>query len=356
MKVLIIEDNPDHLELIEDALNLIEDVRAEISSAETISLGNHLLLSGKFDVCLCDLQLPDSRIEETIEWLGAQNFSTPIIILTSLNNLQIAKDLLNQGIQDYIPKNDISPQLLYRTCRYAIERWRHQQIIEEHNQDMKAFCASLSHDFNGQINHIKLISDILKTDLEERVTLTLEEKNWFKYLNTSTTAIHELVSSLQQYLLVGSTKRTFEQINLTDIVNEVSELLKESLETDFVLNIEKPLPIIQGNTGLIHLLFHNLISNGIKFNENVPKISLSSEENGRIVSVSIQDNGIGFDTDKTKEMFTPFKRLADKSKYPGSGIGLSIVKQVIEHHRGSIQVESELGLGSRFVISFLKSD
>ncbi|XPF93178.1 ATP-binding protein [Colwellia sp. RE-S-Sl-9] len=354
MKVLIIEDNPDHRELIEDALNLIEDVRVKISSADTAQLGKSMLLDGEFDVCLCDLQLPDSKIEETIEWLGSKHFSLPIIILTSLNNLQIAKDLLNQGIQDYIPKNDISPPLLYRTCRYAIERWRHQQSIEEHNKNMKAFCASLSHDFNGQINHIKLISDILKTDLEARVTLTPDEKNWFKYLNTSTTAIHQLIYSLQQYLLVGSAKKSFELIDLTEIVNGVAESLKESTETDFILNIDNPLPVIQGNAGLIHLLFHNLINNSIKFNERVPNITLSSIENGRIVSISIQDNGIGFDPLKTKEMFTPFTRLADKSKYPGSGIGLSIVKQVIEHHRGSIQVESELGVGSRFIINFLR--
>ncbi|WP_077339156.1 hybrid sensor histidine kinase/response regulator [Pseudocolwellia agarivorans] len=356
MKVLIIEDNPDHRELIEDALHLIKDVRVKISSAATAESGKSMLLNRNYDACLCDLQLPDSTIEETIEWLGSQRFSTPIIILTSLNNLQIAKDLLNQGIQDYIPKNEISPQLLYRTCRYAIDRWRHQQVIEEHNKDMKAFCASLSHDFNGQINHIKLISDILKTDLEARVTLTPDEKNWFKYLNTSTTAIHELVYSLQQYLLVGSTKRVFELVNLADVVNEVVELLKESVDKDFTLNIKTPLPTIKGNAGLLHLLFQNLIGNSIKFNENVPEIFLSSKENGRIVSIYIQDNGIGFDVEKTKEIFTPFKRLADKSKYPGSGIGLSIVKQVIDHHRGSIQVESEIGVGSCFILNFLKEN
>ena len=141
-------------------------------------------------------------------------FRCQSVILTSINSIQIAKTLLSKGIQDYISKDDISPQLLFRTCRYAIDRWKHQREIETYNKDMKAFCSSLSHDFNGQIIRIKGVSNILKLDLEERLVLTPGELTLFEYLNNSTAEIHQLVDDLQHYLAMEYTLKSDEIIDL----------------------------------------------------------------------------------------------------------------------------------------------
>lgn len=354
MKILIIEDNEDHFELINDALEKIEDTTIFSLLVNTIAEGESQLLTNKFDICLCDLRLPDSTIKQTIEWLSLGDFSTPIIILTSINSLPIAKNLLNQGIQDYIPKNEITPQLLYRTCKYAIERFKHQQVIENHNKDMQAFCSSLSHDFNGHISRIMGISKLIQADFKQKTTLTVEEETWFDYLNTSTTEIHQLVKDLQQYLSLNYVDKTFQLVDLNEVINKVSNSLEASVEKSFTVNIDNTLPTISVNSALIHLLFYNLLSNSIKFNENKPIITLSSNENEHSYCISVQDNGIGFDKDKAKEMFKPFKRLANKEKYSGSGLGLSIIKRVLEIHNAHIDIQSNIGMGSIFVISFKK--
>ena len=356
MNILIIEDNSDHLAFITDVLDSITEFDVVVSSAETIAEGNKLLLNERFDICLCDLHLPDSSIDETVEWLGSQSFPVPIIILTSINSVEIAKTLLNKGIQDYIAKDDMSPQLLYRTCRYAIERWKHQRDIESYNKDMKAFCSSLSHDFNGQIIRIKGVSSMLKLDLEERVKLTAGEETLFDYLNQSTTEIQQLVEDLQQYLSMEYTENSNVMVDLNRVIHKVTKSLTAAHPHKFIVNTENTLPHIYGNNSLMHLLFQNLIGNSIKFNQDVPVITISSQTKGNIHQIKVQDNGIGFDVDKATEIFKPFKRLAHKNSYTGSGLGLSIVKRIIEKHKGSIKVESEINKGSCFIMSFLKSN
>ncbi|MDO7085267.1 ATP-binding protein [Pseudocolwellia sp. AS88] len=354
MNILIIEDNSDHLDVITDALESITEVNVNIIAASSLAEGNRLLLTERFDACLCDLNLPDSPLEQTVEWLATRSFPVPIIILTSINSLQIAKTLLNKGIQDYISKDDISPQLLFRTCRYAIDRWKHQREIETYNKDMKAFCSSLSHDFNGQIIRIKGVSSILKLDLEERLELTPGELTLFEYLNNSTAEIHQLVDDLQHYLAMEYTLKSDEVVDMNRVISKASAALKASVDKEFVINVEKSLPKFRGNATLLHLLFHNLFSNSIKFNENSPVITISFEETDQLLQISVKDNGIGFNTDKSHEIFTPFKRLAHKNSYNGSGLGLSIVKRIIEKHDGSIKVESEIDKGSLFTLNFIK--
>jgi len=354
LNILIIEDNSDHLDVITDALESITEVDVNIIAASSLSEGNRLILSERYDACLCDLNLPDSPLEQTVEWLATHSFPVPIVILTSINSIQIAKTLLSKGIQDYISKDDISPQLLFRTCRYAIDRWKHQREIETYNKDMKAFCSSLSHDFNGQIIRIKGVSNILKLDLEERLVLTPGELTLFEYLNNSTAEIHQLVDDLQHYLAMEYTLKSDEIIDLHRVINKASAALKASVNKDFVINVEKSLPKFRGNTALMHLLFHNLFSNSIKFNQNSPVISVSFEETDQLLQIFVKDNGIGFNTDKSHEMFTPFKRLSHKNSYNGSGLGLSIVKRIIEKHDGSIKVESEIDKGSLFTLIFVK--
>lgn len=354
MKVLVIEDNPDHFEIIEDAFFSISEIKAQIVSVDTLSLGIEKLVSESFDICLCDLQLPDSPIEQTVEWLSSQTHSLPLVILTSLNSIDIAESLLNRGVQDYLAKDELTPRLLHKTCRYAIERWKHQQYVDEHNKDMQAFCSSLSHDFNGHINRIMGVSKALQEDLSVRVSFTPSDVNWFNYLNKSTKEIHTLVSDLHEYLSVGYAEKEFIAINIVDVIKNVVDTIRNTFQVEFTVNIPDSHYVLQGNVALLQLLFQNLLSNSLKFNDNVPVIDISCRESGEYIEVELQDNGMGFDASFTKEIFKPFSRLSRGKKYPGSGLGLSIVKRIMEHHNGLIDVHSKIDKGARFNLKFLK--
>jgi light-regulated signal transduction histidine kinase (bacteriophytochrome) len=352
MKVLVIEDNPDHFEIIDDTFREINEIRSDLVSATTLAAGLAQLSETHFDICFCDLNLPDSNIEQTVAWLSSQINSVPMVALTSLDSAVTAETLLNNGVQDYLAKSELSPTLLYKTCRYAIERWRHQQTVADYNQNMQAFCASLSHDFNGHINRIMGVAKGLQKDLEDRINLTPNELQLFAFMQSSTSGIQQLVSDLQKYLSVSYQTQHSENVNLVSVLDKVVESLNNTLTTSFVVNIPKDLPIIQGNTSLLHVLFHNLISNSIKFNDNLPIIDISYKQKEGSVEVQLKDNGLGFEQIHAARIFSPFCRLTNSKNISGSGLGLSVVKRITELHLASIRVESEPGKGSSFILKF----
>jgi light-regulated signal transduction histidine kinase (bacteriophytochrome) len=109
------------------------------------------------------------------------------------------------------------------------------------------------------------------------------------------------------------------------------------------------LPTLRTDPSQIRLVFQNLIQNAIKFNgEEKPVIQINSERKRKEWLFSVKDNGIGIDPEYHERIFVIFQRLYEKEKYPGTGIGLSICKKIVERHGGKIWVESELGKGSSF--------
>src|SRR5690606_28242512 len=112
-----------------------------------------------------------------------------------------------------------------------------------------------------------------------------------------------------------------------------------------------PLPEIMADYIQLTQVFQNLISNAIKFcSKEAPKIHISATEENDQWLFSVQDNGIGINPKYSERIFEVFKRLNKRQEYPGTGIGLSICKKIVERHGGCIWVESELGKGSTFYI------
>jgi signal transduction histidine kinase len=110
---------------------------------------------------------------------------------------------------------------------------------------------------------------------------------------------------------------------------------------------------VKGMPFLLIQLFQNLINNALKFHrsEEAPQVDIESKAIGNgYWKITIKDNGIGFDEKYSDEIFQPFKRLVNKSKFEGSGIGLASCQKIANHHRGNIMCCSELGKGSLFAV------
>jgi signal transduction histidine kinase len=118
------------------------------------------------------------------------------------------------------------------------------------------------------------------------------------------------------------------------------------------------LPAIEANPTLMHLLFQNLISNGLKFHRDgvPPVVKISSRKlnsgprNSAVCEISITDNGIGFEHADSERMFEVFQRLHSRSEYEGTGIGLAICKKIVERHGGTITAQGKPGEGATFII------
>ena len=118
------------------------------------------------------------------------------------------------------------------------------------------------------------------------------------------------------------------------------------------------LPEVWGDEGQLRQLFQNLIGNGIKFRrpEEPPRVEVSAERQGRECLFRVSDNGIGIDPRHAERIFSVFKRLHGREEYPGSGIGLSICKRIVERHHGRIWVEPRPSGGTTFAFTIPDRD
>jgi light-regulated signal transduction histidine kinase (bacteriophytochrome) len=161
---------------------------------------------------------------------------------------------------------------------------------------------------------------------------------------------------LNDLLIYSRLNTKDEDVIIIDMGILFSNLLKK-LETQIIksnaeINLDC-LMSVEGKYNQIFLLFENLISNGIKFNNNEKKeIKITSKLEGKSIIYSVKDNGIGISEGFYDKIFNIFQRLHSYNEYHGTGIGLALCKKIISNHNGNIRVESIPGLGSTFFVEF----
>ncbi|SFB40407.1 sensor histidine kinase [Algoriphagus aquimarinus] len=232
---------------------------------------------------------------------------------------------------------------------------RDAKSIEMQNKRLEEFAYVTSHDLQEPIRKIRAFADLAKAEIDDR-----EKLEWYLgKIDSSAEKMVQLIKDVLAYSKLSHDHSQFIPIDLNAVVLDVlSEFEVLISEKQVVLEVSN-LPVILGVRVQIHQLLSNLISNAIKFNHGVPHLSLTSisivesrddseQESG--YQITLTDNGIGFDQKYAERAFEPFKRLS--SEFNGTGIGLALCKRIVENHKGSIQVQSELGKGSTFSVFF----
>jgi light-regulated signal transduction histidine kinase (bacteriophytochrome) len=176
-----------------------------------------------------------------------------------------------------------------------------------------------------------------------------------------------LVEDLLTYSHVSQKIMETEEIDLNDKIKKVREDLEVAIQEAGATFIVGHLPTVRGHRRQLQQLFHNLISNSIKYRKHdvAPEIKIISSEitgqqSGFDVSeeqklkhyylIEVSDNGLGFEQQYAEKIFQMFQRLHGKSEFSGTGVGLAIARKVVENHQGYIAAESEPGVGSTFKI------
>ncbi len=231
------------------------------------------------------------------------------------------------------------------------------------NNELRVFTQIASHDLQEPLRKIQMFASRIMDN--DRNNLSEKGKRHFEIIEDAASRMRTLIEDLITYSQTNSEERVFEMANLGDIVDEVKADLEEPISENLVIIETKKL----GNARVIPFQFrqvmNNLISNALKFsNPGIPAhIIIDSEtkkgkelDNTALVPeknychISISDNGIGFEEEYSEKIFEVFQRLHGKEKYKGTGIGLAIVKKIIENHDGVITASGQLGKGARFDI------
>ncbi|WP_256380746.1 sensor histidine kinase, partial [Stutzerimonas stutzeri] len=150
-----------------------------------------------------------------------------------------------------------------------------------------------------------------------------------------------------------------EAVALDGVLDDVLIDLESSIEQADACIEREPLPHVMGDVSQLRQVFQNLLSNALKFRDplQTPRIRIYSEPSAsKGLAVCVADNGIGFDEKYLPKIFNPFQRLHGREAYPGTGIGLAIVKKIVERHGASISATSAPGKGCVFRVTFPLGD
>ena len=166
--------------------------------------------------------------------------------------------------------------------------------------------------------------------------------------------MRELVGDLLEYSRVGSRGRPFAPVDLNRVMDVVLETIKGSVrESGAEVRVDQ-LPTVMADRTQIVQVMQNLLTNAIKFNDSAPpRITVTAAPAPEEWIISVQDNGIGIDPKHAERIFQMCQRLHTRDEYPGTGIGLAIVRKVVERHGGRIWMESEVGKGTTFRFTLL---
>jgi PAS domain S-box-containing protein len=268
------------------------------------------------------------------------------------------------GTSTDIHKNKQFQQELEKEVKERTKALNETNIhLEKTNTELEQFAFIASHDLQEPLRKIQTLSNMIS----DRELKNLSENGVLLFERIANSAKHmqQLIRDILDYSKSGSTSEDIVNIDLNEVFDRIEQEFNEFLpEKKFTL-IKNNLPITKGISVQIEQVFFNLISNSIKFKKTSVDciITVSSEKvQGKTLNIpftnkvdwyyhiTVSDNGIGFDNEYRDKIFQVFQRLNSKEKYSGTGIGLALVKKIIDQHNGYITAESELDKGATFSV------
>ena len=227
------------------------------------------------------------------------------------------------------------------------ERERLLAEIAAKNQELEFLVYTVSHDLRAPLVSMGGFYSLLKRESQDQ--LGEQGQHYLERIRANVAHMNTLISELLELSRIGRVVGPEEEIDVGVLLREIEEGLVLKLEQEGVeFIVQQPLPAVRGDRGRIRQVFANLIENAVKFRslERGLRIEVGCEEERGFYRFHVRDNGIGILPQYQEQIFEPFLQL-DRG-IEGVGMGLTIVKRIVEHHGGRLRVESELGKGSTF--------
>jgi PAS domain S-box-containing protein len=223
--------------------------------------------------------------------------------------------------------------------------------IERANLELKDFAYTVSHDLKAPLRGIKLLASWISSDYEDK--LDAQGKEHLDLLNKRVDKMHSLIEGILQYSRVGRLDAQTAKIDLDELIKEVIEMV--SVPGHITVILENELPVIEFEPTRISQLFQNLLSNAVKYMDKPQgRIRIGCQEKADCWQFSVADNGPGIKKEHFERIFQMFQTLVSQDEFDSTGIGLALVKRIMDTNGGSVWVESEFGQGSTFFFTVPK--
>lgn len=358
-EILIVDDNPINLRLLTRILKENNyAVRAVLDGERALSAVEAALP----DLILLDVMMPEMDGYEVCRRLQTDDSTReiPVIFISALEDTKDKVKAFEAGGVDYITKPIQVAEVLARVeVHLALRQARHDlqknlkklaqanNQLQARNEELDAFAHTVAHDIKGPLGSITGFAMLLQGQYGELSEQEREES--LLALVRSSQKIESIVESL--LLLAGVRKQQVElkPLDMTEIVTETINRLEPLLEkhqADIALPNQWP-PAL-GYAPWIEEVWTNYLSNAVKYGGSPPQVTIgATPHDGGMVRFWVKDNGAGIPPEKQTQLFTPFERLGQVN-IEGHGLGLSIVRRIVEKFGGQVSIQSEPGQGSEF--------
>jgi signal transduction histidine kinase len=228
---------------------------------------------------------------------------------------------------------------------------KYLQKIEQNNLELEQFSYVAAHDLKAPLRAIQNLTEFIEEDMEQ---VPSGVRQHFQLIKNRIARMENLINGLLEYARVGKKGVNLEITNVKELLEDILENL--GIENRSRVEIESELPTLFTHKLLLEQVFANLISNAHKYNTNPsPVIKIGSRDDGKQFEFSVSDNGPGIPADSKEKIFKIFQTLQARDDYESTGVGLSIVKKIVEETGCEIHVDSEPGEGCTFRFTWPRS-
>jgi len=339
------------------------DPNIEIVQANDGQTGINLIGEREFDCVLLDYHLPDLDGLKILEWLQGEEEmpQVPVIMLTGEENVTLAVESMKNGACDFLVKGSDSRfrEFLPASIERAMSR---QRLIKEKEKATAAnfakveFLSHMSHELRTPLNAIIGFSGAIKSETFG----PLGHEKYKEYVDDISKSGEHLLAIINDILEL--TKIEANKIELQKQDLDILELIKESIHmvegsaqfsaASLICNIpEKHIPLIADRM-LIKKILINILNNAVKFTPENGTVSISMEDRGETIAIIVEDTGIGISPEDIPLIVEPFVQAGRKRMkvQEGTGLGLPLSKKFAEMHDGNLEIESEVGKGTKVTI------
>lgn len=364
--------------VIDDEIGMREGCRRaltphgfQVSTAEHGAEGLRKLREEQFDIVLLDVMMPGISGLEMLGRIHEHDPDLICIMITGYATVDLAAQAMKQGAHDFLPKPFTSDELLTAVQRGLAERARRQALrqqaqqeeealqLERARQEMARLDAIESRFMLVIVHELRNPAGVIKNYLQLMRSGYIDKDEWDEYVENLDLRASQLLAMLDDLLELAHLKEMLSPAKRKPV--EVAEVLEgvvsamqpaakaKGLDLEVQVLARPTMPV---GSNHLHTLWTNLLDNAIKYTPAGSILVTLEEQDGQLVT-AVSDTGIGISTEELARIFEEFYRSeAAKAEVPlGTGLGLAIVNQIVKVYKGTIEVDSAPGKGSKFTIT-----
>jgi signal transduction histidine kinase len=356
--ILLIEDDEEDYILLQRLLRKIPYARYKLLWESSPETGLTRMLRGKHDLCMLDYRLGAQNGIEMIKAARRQGYSLPIILLTGASESEIDIQALQAGADDYIAKEQLQGELLYRMIRYAIERkkaeherenlLREQIASRELEAKRNEFISMVVHELKTPLTSLKSCAQLL-----QRRSARAGNEQMTQLTTRMDAQINRLTGLIDDFLDVtritaGKLQFREEFFSFDELVVEIVEELQTITEQHKLIIEGESNETVWGDRMRVGQVITNLLTNAMKYAPDTDRVLVKIATDTDKVTLRVQDFGPGIPKELQTKVFDPFYRIEGKEQTSASGLGLGlhIAAEIIRRQEGEIWIESEEGKGA----------